>query len=78
MMPKAAYTEVCRFWADNGRSFSVSEKAVRQELLIGRYIFSQPEEQSEKTAKNVHIGNMKIRMLVFDIEKLEREYGRIR
>lgn len=77
VMPKAAYTEVCRFWADNGRSFSVSEKAVRQELLIGRYIFSQPEEQSEKTAKNVHIGNMQIRMLVFDMEKLEREYGRI-
>lgn len=75
--PVTAYTEVCRFWSDNGRSFVTSDKSVRQELLVCRYIRSQHEAGVEKTAQTVHIGNSQLRMLVFDLEKLEREYGEI-
>lgn len=75
--PDITIFEVRRYWGNNGRSFNVTDKAVRQELLLNNYIIGQSDGVSEKTAPNVNFGGRQIRMLAFDLDKLEKEYGKL-
>lgn len=75
--PDVTIFEVRRYWENHGRTFNATDKAVRQELLLKNYIIGQSDGVSEKTAPNVNFGGRQIRMLAFNLEKLEKEYGKL-
>lgn len=66
-----------RYRKNHGRTFNAADKAVRQEFLLNNYIIGQSDGISEKNAPNVNFGGKQIRMLAFNLEKPEKEYGKL-
>ena len=76
--PQDTYNQVIRYWDLLDRTFSASDRSVRQELAVHQFILTQAEEEKDNTTKVVRLaGNVERRFLVFDLGKLEREYEKI-
>ena len=76
--PQDTYNQVIRYWDSLDRTFSASDRSIRQELAIHQFILTQAEESKDNTTKVVRLaGNVERRFLVFDIGKLEMKYERI-
>lgn len=76
--PQDTYNQVIRYWDSLDRTFSASDRSIRQELAVHQFILTQAEEAKDNTTKVVRLaGNVERRFLVFDLGKLEREYEKL-
>lgn len=76
--PQDTYNQVIRYWDSLDRTFSASDRSIRQDLAVHQFILTQSEETKDNTTKVVRLaGNVERRFLVFDLGKLEREYEKL-